>query len=185
MDVALKETPGAARRSPRGCWRSTAWGRSTTSRKLIDVLGDENTDHRVDRDAAVYTLRRWISRSAARARSCTTARTATGVLIDKKYKPREAETIYDLLHDFQPDDWSKAETFEALARSLQHRRTAIAELAYYHLVQLSMGAKLPAGFNAAEPLEDRERYAVRITDMIAKKLLPPVASAPESAPKGP
>ena len=36
--------------------------------KLIEVLGDENTEHWIDREAAVYTLRRWISRSAAQGK---------------------------------------------------------------------------------------------------------------------
>ena len=153
--------------------------------KLIDVLGDENTEHRADRDAAVFTLRRWISRSASQGKELYNEKDRSGVLIDKKYKPREAETIYDLLHDFQPEDWRKVETFDALARNLLHRRTAIAELAYYHLEQLALGAKLPPGFNAADALEDRERYANLIMDMITKKQLPPTAAAPESpGPKG-
>jgi hypothetical protein len=141
--------------------------------KLIDVLADEKSDHWIDRSAAIYTLRRWLSQGGAQGKRLHDTKTKTGILSNKKYKPREAETIQDLLHDFSPGDWRKPETFEALARCLQHRRVAIAELAFYHLAQLSAGVKLPSGFNAAASLEDRERYVSKIEDMIAKKKLPP------------
>ena len=112
MDIALKESLTSEAIASR-LLAIYCLGAIDDVSKLIDVLGDESTEHRADRDAAAFTLRRrWISRKREpRARSCTTRRTAAkGVLIDKKYKPREAETIYDLLHDFQPDDWTKVET---------------------------------------------------------------------------
>ena len=182
VDIALKESLTQSEIASRMLAIYSLGAIDDTS-KLIDVMGDENTEHRADREAAVFTLRLWLSRGAAQGKELFNLKDRTGVLIDKKYKPREAETIYDLLHDFQPEDWSKAETFEALARSLQHRKTAVAELAYFHLQQLALGAKLPPGFNAASPVEDRERYAMLITDMITKKLLPPAPPTTER-PKG-
>src|SRR5262249_40587462 len=141
--------------------------------KLIDVLGDENPEHWIDRTAANYTLRRWLSRGPEQGKRLYDLQTKTGILRDKMYKPREARTICDLLHDFSPESWGKAETFEALARSLYHKRVAIAELAFYHLVQLAQRTRLPGNFNAAAPLEDREKYAFKIQEMINRKLLPP------------
>jgi serine/threonine protein kinase len=143
--------------------------------KLIEVLGDENPDHAADRAAAIRALCHWIGRSASQGKLLYDAKTRTGVLIDKKYKQHEGEIILDLLHDFPPEDWVKGETYEALAQCLK-RKVAIAELAYYHLTALSRfgkGAKLPAGFNAADQLDVREAYAKRIEEMIAKKQLPP------------
>jgi hypothetical protein len=52
---------------------------------------------------------------------------------------------------------------------------AVAELAYFHLLQLSRGAKLPA-FNAADSVEDRRRFGEKIEEMVAKRQLPPGAS---------
>jgi hypothetical protein len=177
VDIALKETLGRDEIASR-VLAVYCLGAIDDASKLIDVLGDENPDHWIDRSAAIYTLRRWLSRGAGQGKLLYDSKTKTGILRDKMYKPREAETIFDLLHDFRPSDWRKAETFEALALSLQHKRVAIAELGFYHLVQLSPGVKLPPGFNAAAPLEDRERYATRIQEMIAKRKLPPPPPEP-------
>jgi hypothetical protein len=140
--------------------------------KVIEVLGDENPDHWIDRDAATHTLQRWVSRSSGQNKRLFDPKTGSGLLIGLKFKKSEAETIVELLFDVNP---TLTETYEVLSRCLAHRRVAIAELGYYHLRgQLQQGrTKLPSGFNAALPLEDRERYAKQIDDMIAKKQLPP------------
>jgi hypothetical protein len=157
--------------------------------KLIEVLGDENPDHLVDRDAAFLTLQRWIGRGLGQGKRLYDAKTSSGILINMKFKKGEAETIVELLYpilnlnDKENDNWNKPETFEALSRCLAHRRVAIAQLGICRLVELARNAKLPPGFNAAAPLEDRERYAKQIEEMIAKRLLPPPPMAAPPAPK--
>jgi hypothetical protein len=152
--------------------------------KLIEVLGDENPEHFIDRDAATHTLRRWVSGGSGQYKRLYNAKTGSGALIGMKFRKGEAETIVELLFNISPENWSKTETFEALSRCLAHRRTAIAQLGYFHLVQLARNAKLPPGFNAAAPQDDRERYAKQIDDMIAKNQLPPPRTAPKEASKG-
>jgi hypothetical protein len=180
VDVGLKETLKAKEMDSRKL-AIYCLGAIDDISELIDVLGDEDPDHWVDRGAAIFTLQRFISRGVREGKMLYDQKTSTGVLLDKKYKQREAETIYDLLHDFSPENWNKVETYQALARSLQHKRVAIAELAYYHLVRLARGVMLPKGFNPAAPIEDRERYAAQIEAMIEKKQLPP---PPPERPKG-
>jgi hypothetical protein len=141
--------------------------------KLVEILEDGDLAHYGDRAGAIYALRRWISRNANQGKLLYDAKTKTGVLLDKGFKSREAETVFDLLHDFREEDRRNPDTFEALAACLQHRRVSIAELGFWHLQRESVGVKLPQGFNAALPQEDREKYADQIKDMIAKKQLPP------------
>jgi hypothetical protein len=155
--------------------------------KLIEVLGDENPDHLVDRDAAIWALEHWVGRAQGQGKRLYDPKTSTGLLINMKFKKSEAETIVELLYPVISENWTKPETFEALSRCLAHRRVAIAQLGMYRLVQLARNAKLPPGFNAASPLEDRERYAKQIDEMITKKQLPPPPPAPapaETPPKG-
>jgi hypothetical protein len=151
--------------------------------KVVEVLGDENPEHWIDRDAATWALRRWVSHGAGQSKLLYDPKTGSGALINMKFKKGEAETIVELLFDVSPADWNKQETYEALSRCLAHRRVAIAQLGFFHLVQLARGAKIPAGFNAAAPLEDRERYARLIDDMITKKQLPPPPSSSAPPPK--
>jgi hypothetical protein len=152
--------------------------------KLIEVLGDENPEHWIDRDAATWTLLRWVSRRAGQGKRIYDPKTGTGVLTSMKFRKSEAETIFEMLYDFNFADWNKADTFEALSRYLAHRRVAIAQLAFARLVQMARGAKLPP-FNAASPQDDRERYAKQIDEMISKKQLPPppMAPTPKESPK--
>jgi hypothetical protein len=149
---------------------------------VIDALGDEDPAHYTDREAAFYSLQRWVSRSPAEGKQLYDEKTGTGILTEKKYKQREAEAIFQLLHPLLAENLGKKETYDFLARCLQHKKVAIAELGLWHLLWLSGGAKLPAGFNAAMPLEDREKYAAGIQAMIDKGQLPPMAERP--APKG-
>jgi hypothetical protein len=137
---------------------------------VIDVLGDEDPTHLYDREAAFYSLRRWVGRSASQGKLLYDEKTGTGILIDKKYKKSEAASIFQLLHPVLADDLNKMETYEALARCLQSRKVAIAEMGYWRLLWLC-GGKLPAGFNAAMPQEDREKYSTQVQMMIEKKQL--------------
>jgi hypothetical protein len=96
----------------------------------------------------------------------------TGVLADRGYKPNEAKQVFDLLYPLPVEMWTKPETFEALGRYARSKRVAVAELAYFHLLQLSRGARLPA-FNAADPVEARRKFAEKIEEMVSKKQFPP------------
>ena len=150
--------------------------------KLIDALGDGDVNHGPDRGAAYFTLQRWVSRSPAQAKILFDGKDI-GVLIDKKFKKREAETFVRLLHPMLAEDFGKAVTYQDLAAYLENSRIAIAEMAFWHLVGLSVGVKqFPMGFNAAASVEERERFAGEILKLIDKKILPPTPPAPPAAP---
>lgn len=141
--------------------------------ELIDKLGDEDRAHFIDREMAFFVLQRWVARSPQNSRRLFDEKTGTGLLIDKRYRKGEASTIYQLLHPLLAEYLGKVETYEFLAQCLGHRRIAIAETGYWHLVWLSGGVKLPQGFNAADPQETREKFALAVQGLIEKKLLPP------------
>ena len=152
--------------------------------RLIDSLGDGDPVHWPDRQAAYFALQRWDSRSPAQSKILYDSVTGSGVLIDKKFKKREADEFIKLLHPVLAENLGKEETYRDLAYDLAHSRTAIAEMAFWQLLWLSPGVKLPANFNAAAPLEDRERYSAEILRMIERKQLPPSAPAtPATAPE--
>ena len=152
--------------------------------KLIDVVGDGDVNHWADREAAFYSLQRWVSRSATQAKLLYEEKdgNATGVLLDKKFKKREAERILTLLHPLLAEELGKPVVYQDLAADLESSRIAIAEMAFWHLVWLSPGVKLPMGFNAAASIDERERYSGEIQKMIDKKLLPPTPPPPPVAP---
>jgi hypothetical protein len=150
-------------------------------RKMIDALGDEQEEHFLERDTAIFSLRRWLARDANQSHLLFDPVKKTGLLLaDKKYRAKEAETLSILLHDFSDADRQLKETYEALANYLRRDKVAIAELAYWHLRRIAVGVKLPA-FNAAWPMELRQPVADKVLDFIAKGDLPP---PPEGAPGG-
>ncbi|MFM7148790.1 MAG: hypothetical protein ACKO23_03010, partial [Gemmataceae bacterium] len=154
---------------------------------VVDALNDEQDTHFFDRESAFFALQRWVARSAAQSKKLFDPETGTGILPDKKFKKGECQTIIQLLHPLLAEELGKEETYEALAQYLQHRRVAIAEMAFWHLTWLSGPQGLPPGFNAALPQEARERYAARIMEMIEKKQLPPSSSPmpmPDKTPAG-
>jgi hypothetical protein len=158
---------------------------------LIDVLGDEELTHVPDRQAAVYTLKRWLARGAAQSKVLyfepkekdkDRSPTPVGVLIDKVGKAGDARRIFDLLWDLPVEDWRKPETFEVLARCLRSSRVAVAELAYMHLLHLAQGVKLPP-FNAAQSIEERITFADKVRDLVDKGKLPPPLPDRKDEPK--
>jgi hypothetical protein len=153
------------------------------TRKLVEILGDGDPAHYLDRDTAVFTLMRWISRGPEQERLLYDAQTRGGLLKDMKYRSNEAALVFDLLHKFDDLRRAQPETFEALAEYMRNKdRVAIAELGFWHLRHMSRGAKLPQ-FNAAWPLELREKAAADVKKLVSEGKLPPPA-APQGPPAG-
>ena len=152
---------------------------------LVDVLGDEDVTHWPDREAAYFSLQRWVSRATPEQMKQLfdeDKKPFTGILRNKGFKKVEAARFLTLLHPFLFEELTKVETYGDLAADLESSRIAIAEMAYYHLLGLSGGVKLPAGFNAAASIDDRERFAGEVQKLIDKKLLPPAPAPPPAAP---
>ena len=152
---------------------------------LVDVLGDGDITHWPDREAAYFSLQRWVSRASPEQVKLLydeENKARNGILIDKGFKKVDASRFLTLLHPFLVEDLGKVETYRDLAADLESSRIAIAEMAYYHLLGLSGGVKLPPGFNAAASIDERERFAGEVQKLIAKKLLPPAPPPPPAAP---
>jgi hypothetical protein len=145
---------------------------------LLDRLEDNDPAHQLDREAAVFSLRHWVGRSANQGgrlyRVEKSSGRRTGLLIDRKFRPADAEAILDLLHDLSDEDRRRGATYNALAARLEHPRVAVAELGYWHLLRLTIGSdvKLPR-FNAAAPQEVRERAAAHVRRLVKNGKLPP------------
>jgi hypothetical protein len=153
--------------------------------QLIDYLADSDPSHFLERDTAIFALRRWISRSAAQGLKLYDEKTKTGELIRKGYRPNEAETVFSLLHNFKDEDRRNPDTFEALADQLRSKKVAIASLAYWHLVRMALPEKLKVPFNPADPQEERDKAATEVKDLVTKRKLPPPPPArPATPPAG-
>jgi hypothetical protein len=154
-------------------------------RKLIDILGDEDPTHGFDREAAIFALRRWISRGPNQGNRLYNEKDKTGVLMaTMKYRSTDAAVILALLHDFNDDDRKSPETFDLLADYLKSKHVAIAELAWWHLARLAAGVKLPA-FNPTAPLEFREKASDEVKKLIKEGKLPPPEAPPAGGPTAP
>jgi hypothetical protein len=158
------------------------------ARQLLDVLGDDDQGHAAERQAAIYTLRRWISRGPSQGKLLYDPKTQTGLLrAGQKYRSGEAKTLFVLLHRFSPEAEQSRETYELLAQELLSDKVAIAELAYWHLWHLTRGkgVSLPP-FNAAAPLDERKPVAAEVNKLIADNKLPPrpQGSGEERSPGG-
>ena len=74
--------------------------------KLLDVLcGDQDPAHYPDRNAAIFTLRRWVSRNPDNGKLLYDYKKGeAGPLLGQKYhyQDNEAENILEELHDFPP-----------------------------------------------------------------------------------
>ena len=141
--------------------------------KLLDVLcTDEDPLHYPDRNAAIFTLRRWVSRDPANGNLLyDVKKKVVGRLLDQKYQYQDddAKIILDELHDFTPREGRDPRTFEALTNQLDSRLLPIRELAYWHLLHLSVGAraKLPE-YNAADDADKRNAAADAWAMLISK-----------------
>lgn len=152
-------------------------------RKLIDILGDPEPLHALDRDTAIFALRRWLGRGAAQGRLLFDGKKRSGILLARPtYRFREAEILFVLLHDFTVEAGVKPETYDLLANYLLSDKVAIAELARWHLVRLPLSNKVIElrEFNAAAPRADRERAANAVKRQIASGRVP---SAPPVVPQ--
>jgi hypothetical protein len=150
--------------------------------KLIDTLSDEDPRHFLERDTAIFSLRRWLSHGAGQAAKLYDEKTQMGLLRSKGYTAHDAEIIVTLLHTFKSDDRRSPETFELLADYLRSKKVCVATLAYWHLLRMSFPEKLPP-FDGTMPLERREEVSQQVKDMVAKKKLPPMPRG--EAPKAP
>jgi HEAT repeat protein len=141
--------------------------------ELISLAGDEDPARAAEREAAIFTLRRWMSRDAAHDRLLYDPRKDTGLLrLGGRYGRAEAEAFHALLHLFPEPDRHDPATFEMLADHLAGDKVALAELAYWHLARLAGDVKLP-DFNAAWPRDKRREVSRAVRKLIADGKLPP------------
>jgi hypothetical protein len=147
------------------------------ARKLVDLLGDEDPTHVLEREMAIFTLRRWIARDASQSKLLydPDPKKRSGILtMTQRYRPKEAERLSILLHDFTDEARRSRETYELLGEYLKSDKVAIAELAMWHLRHMVPGMNdIAKRFNAAEPIDTRQPVADAIEKMVKDGTLPP------------
>ncbi|HEY1859524.1 MAG TPA: HEAT repeat domain-containing protein, partial [Gemmataceae bacterium] len=123
--------------------------------KLLDALGDEDAAHADVRLEAIAVLRHWLGRNGEQDKKLYDKKAGTGALIDKRYKPSQAEIIMQLLHYLSDEQRQDPETYQTLIDYLSLNQLVIRELAYWHLARLAQeGQKF--NYNAAAPTDDRK-----------------------------
>ncbi len=149
--------------------------------QLLDILSDEDPAHGPDRQTAIFTLRRWISRGPEQGKLLFDPEAKKGFLIDKRFRTSEAQIIYDLLHDFTDGQRRQPETYQLLVRYMQEEKITIRELAYWHLVRLTIGMKDLPAYNPAWGPSEREAACNDWRKLIAEGKLPPAERPPVPA----
>ncbi len=153
---------------------------------LLDLLAEEDPTRGVDRRTALFTLRRWIDRGPEYGKRLYDEKTKQGLLIDKKYRSGEAQTILTLLHEFNDVQRRNKETFELMINYLESDRIAIRELAYWHLtLQLAPDIKGLPPYNPAWGPQEREQSVEAWRKLIAEGKLPPPLEGPAGTPTTP
>jgi hypothetical protein len=152
---------------------------------LLDLVGKDDLARPLDRDAAVFALRRWLSQSADRGRKIYDfkAKEASELMKKKRYSGGESEILLALLHDFSEERRHQKETFEYLVELLNNSKIAIRELAYWHLIRLAGPVKLPVEYNAAAPKFERERAAAEWKKLVETGKIPALAAPPPPPPR--
>jgi hypothetical protein len=141
--------------------------------RLLDVLDDAEPARQADRDLAVFALRRYLSRGPEAGKALYDPKAQTGALIDKKFKPREAATVVDLLYDFSERVAQAPETYQLLLGMMgQEGHPALRELAWWHLARMAQPVKLP-DYNAAWPQDKRRAAVADVQKLIDERKLPP------------
>jgi hypothetical protein len=114
-------------------------------------------------DSAVKTLRHWIGRAPGQD-----MKLYQGLIERKQFKPIQAETVLQLLHDFDDKARSRPETCECLVELLDSDKLALRGLAYWHLSRLRPEGK-KFGYN---PVSSKEERAAAVKEW--RKLIPTV-----------
>jgi hypothetical protein len=110
---------------------------------LFDGLGDPM--HPEVRAESAEALRIWIGRGKEQASKLYDTKKRTGLLIEKRFRADEAESVLELLDGLTEADLKQRETYEALLAYLKHNRIEVRELAFRQLVSIveKEGEKLP------------------------------------------
>ena len=148
---------------------------------VLDVLcTEESVNHAIDRNAAVLTLRHWIGRDKGNGLRLYNEAKQSGRLTESRHlRVPDARNIFVLLHNFPTADLRLPATFDRLTSLLRDNALPVRELAYWHLLRLSVGArvKLPA-YNAASEPAERDQAAQDWKDLIRRGELPPPPMGP-------
>jgi hypothetical protein len=112
-------------------------------------------------DSAVKTLRHWIGRGPGQDQKLY-----QGLIERKQFTPTQAETVLQLLHDFDDKARARPETCEVLVELLDSDKLALRGLAYWQLSRLKPEGK-KFGYN---PVSSKEERAAAVKEW--RKMIP-------------
>ena len=114
---------------------------------VLDALNMEGEDHAPARRAAIEALRQWVRRSHDQEMLLCDAKNEKGLLI-KSYGEHNSDEIMAILKGFSDDDRQQPEIYRDLVNDLRDSKIGVREIAYWQLLHLAAGMKLPE-YNAA------------------------------------
>jgi hypothetical protein len=139
-------------------------------RRVADALGDASTEVR---DLAVFALRHWIATGPKKDMELYQF-----LIKEKVYTAGQAEIVVQLLHSFGEASLGQKETFETLIAYLKHDKTAIRQLAWWHLVRVFPDGKKIA-FDPGATRADRDKGLAEWEKLLKDGKLPPTGKPGE------
>jgi len=135
---------------------------------LVDSLGDPmNPEVRLE---AASALRNWIGRGKDQAAKLFDRKKRTGILVDKKFRRADAESVLELLDGLTLEELRQRETYDTLLDYLKHHRIEVRELAYAHLLTILGEDEKKPSYNPAGTSEQIKQGAEEWQKYLQKKL---------------
>ena len=161
------------------------------AKDLLDVLGKADLPHGLDRDNAIFALRRWLDHGPGQSDRLYEEKTGKGILrSDLGYTSQQAKRIIALLRDPTDEDIFNSKYYSAMAEDLASDKVAVAELARWWLSRIALlmfRLDLPnlKNFNSAWPQDKRLKTKQELDQAIRDGRLPPAEAGKSRAPGGP
>ncbi|HEY7327500.1 MAG TPA: hypothetical protein VH592_07670 [Gemmataceae bacterium] len=160
------------------------------AKDLLDVLGKADLPHGLDRDNAIFALRRWLDHGPGQSERLFDEKSGKGLLrADLGYTSQESKRIIALLRDPTDEDIFNSKYYSAMAEDLASDKVAVAELARWWLSRIALllfRLDLPnlKSFNAAWPQDKRLKAKQEVDQAIRDGRLPPAEGGKARAPGG-
>jgi hypothetical protein len=157
---------------------------------LLDVLGKADLPHGLDRDNAIFGLRRWLDHGPGQSERLFDEKSGKGLLrSDLGYTSQESKRIIALLRDPTDEDIFNSKYYSAMAEDLASDKVAVAELSRWWLSRIALllfRLDLPnlKNFNAAWTQDKRLKAKQEVDQAIREGRLPPAEGGKQRLPGG-
>jgi hypothetical protein len=138
---------------------------------VLDALNTEGEDHAPARRAAIEALRQWVRRGHDQEMEPYDPKNKK-CLLNKSYGGYQSDWIMAVLKGSSDDDRYQPGIYKDLANDLRASKIGVREIAYWQLLHLGAGIKLPE-YNAAWPRDRLDKAAKDWEQLVDDGQLPP------------